>query len=428
MKKLTVIKNLFLLALLTSAYCCNESEDMLLNEIKNNQDPFEVSIDDVNHIANNFTSEKYTIDFLKIRKKSDLSSSKGVEGFKIKKIKNIKTIKENNKQLLHIINYDEGGFIILSGDKRSIPILAHSLTNNFDLDIEDTPSGVLKWLAFAKSQINEIKTKGFGSYKHIDQKWDDIISGKIGEINLSKYSSKDEEPDPNDCEDEIIITVSPILKTTWDQGYGFYESLPNCSPTSSLKSFTGCLPLAMAQIMKANEHPTTYSWSNMANTYGTSTTQDFILDIFNSFDSRSELDYDCDGTSVDNDYDFSDIFKTDYGYTSANWSNSYNYLTVKNDLLNGKPVILIGTDTSQNNYAHAWVADGVRERGYCIFDSNGNWISTVYYMDFHCNWGWGGNANGYFAINNFSPTFSFGSTSISYDFNSNMKMAYNITP
>jgi hypothetical protein len=40
------------------------------------------------------------------------------------------------------------------------------------------------------------------------------------------------------------------------------------------------------------------------------------------------------------------------------------------------------------------------------------------------NWGWGGSQNGFFNYNNFNPTVG----SVTYNFNSNQKMIFNIKP
>src|SRR5690606_22854305 len=47
----------------------------------------------------------------------------------------------------YVINYEDGGFLILSGDKRVEPILAWSETDSFPLEnVEEFPSGLVQWL------------------------------------------------------------------------------------------------------------------------------------------------------------------------------------------------------------------------------------------------------------------------------------------
>jgi hypothetical protein len=66
-------------------------------------------------------------------------------------------IDEKNVTVYYIINYTQGGYIILSADKRSIPILAYSEENNFPTNFEDYPSELVDWLEFAKNQIKQIR-------------------------------------------------------------------------------------------------------------------------------------------------------------------------------------------------------------------------------------------------------------------------------
>ena len=66
---------------------------------------------------------------------------------------------KDEKPAFFIINYDNGGFVILAGDKRSEPILAFSETNQFDLDSKDFPAGLISWLYSSKESIEDIDDK-----------------------------------------------------------------------------------------------------------------------------------------------------------------------------------------------------------------------------------------------------------------------------
>jgi hypothetical protein len=75
--------------------------------------------------------------------------------------KNVESIheimNEKGKTSFYVINYIEGGFVILSADKRTKPILAFSEENNFVVD-ENSYSPELKfWIKDAKKQITYIQ-------------------------------------------------------------------------------------------------------------------------------------------------------------------------------------------------------------------------------------------------------------------------------
>jgi len=59
--------------------------------------------------------------------KSTIGQTKGIYSTDI--IKNM-----SGMALFYIVNYNEGGFVILSADKRTQPILGFSLNNNFFVD------------------------------------------------------------------------------------------------------------------------------------------------------------------------------------------------------------------------------------------------------------------------------------------------------
>jgi len=174
----------------------------------------------------------------------------------------------------------------------------------------------------------------------------------------------------------------------------------------------------MAQVMKYFEHPTTYNWSNMPANYGTTTTANFINDIHNEISTMYDgvpnpLSYYCNSTGVSSGANMGSVLRHDFNYTSADWSNYY-YPTVVNNIDNGKPVILSGSNSSSG---HMWVCDGYKDIDYYFEDCTG-----IGYLYLHMNWSWNTaytNYNGWFAFNNFNPINSY---------NSNKKMIYNITP
>lgn len=59
---------------------------------------------------------------------------------------------------LYIINFKEGGFIIISADKRIEPILAYSESSNFPLnDFSNMPFGLSFWLNSTCNFIDSVR-------------------------------------------------------------------------------------------------------------------------------------------------------------------------------------------------------------------------------------------------------------------------------
>lgn len=101
-----------------------------------------------------------------------------------------------------------------------------------------------------------------------------------------------------------------------------------------------------------------------------------------------------------------------FGYGSAQGID-YNgsYWTIQSEINQGRPVILSGYNQSNSswfglvveyNEGHEWVCDGFNETNiyYCI---NGQQYGNGY-LQFHMNWGWDGNSNGWYGFDTWAPT------------------------
>lgn len=71
-----------------------------------------------------------------------------------KKLKEVRTLKDKNgKTDLYILNYQHGGFVLLTVDKRMPPILAYSDQNTSPTDSKSCPGGLSSWLNTAEEQL-----------------------------------------------------------------------------------------------------------------------------------------------------------------------------------------------------------------------------------------------------------------------------------
>lgn len=328
--------------------------------------------------------------------------------------KSVNTIEEvkniSGQPSFYVVNYNEGGFIILSADKRTQPILGFSVTNRFIVDESSYPPGLKFWMDDAKNQIYDIQISYIEQTPKEKIAWELVQQSIINEVNSTKN-----EPIEDCYEHTEIYTKGPLTSTLWYQTGGFNDALPyiTCSG-SNFQVYAGCVPIAMAQIMKYYQHPSNYNWSSMPLTYATSTTANFIEDIHDAIGNvySGEPSYDCDGTGVSSSADMGNVLKTQFSYSYATKAD-YSYSTVKSNISSNRPVILSG---SNNNSGHMWVCDGYRTSTYYFED-----CTAVGYLHLYMKWGWyNGQYNGWYAYNNFNP----GNT----NYNSNKKMIYNIIP
>ncbi|MCP4552643.1 MAG: hypothetical protein GY834_11500, partial [Bacteroidetes bacterium] len=287
---------------------------------------------------------------------------------------------ERGKTSFYVVNYSEGGFIILSADKRTQPILASSENGEFIIDENSYPPGLKLWMEDTKKQMTDIQDANIEQSEENKFAWKEVQNALVTSSQNLKASGL------------ITTSVAPLLSTTWDQLGGFNDALTdiNCNG-SSFQVYAGCVPIAMAQVMKFHEYPTSYNWSSMPASIGTTTTANLILDIHAAIGNvyPGNPYFDCYGTWT-NTAEMDVVLENEFGYSSSATSSSYNIQTLEDNLDNGMPVILSGFSRYGG---HMWVCDGYKL-------TQGRRKS---FPSFHMNWGWGSTYDAYYAYNNFNP-------------------------
>ncbi|TDS53983.1 C10 family peptidase [Myroides indicus] len=397
-----------------------ELDDSFQNVLSSVDTDYFVNYEEVGLIANSFSS-KETVEM----------------GFKDKVLKEIIPIKdEEDKVIFYISNYHEGGFFILAADKRSIPVLAYSFDNNFSLDEEiGFPHGLIDWLQFAKEQIQEIRTKNLEQPIEFIEYWDVT---KAGVLNPTAFVS-------SPCNQIPTNTVfkAPLLTTAWHQRASFNDFMPLAVPqycsnigTSNNRFYAGCVPIAIAQVMRYHQYPANFDYNAMDDLVGTYASKSLINDIhhkiyyfydkFNPFFTIRPLKYRCESTGVSSDFPVHSLLKLNYRYSTANTMSSAFIIEplMLNDILQNRPVILSGGRAKgwwifkQKTDGHMWVADGVDKTTFCIKIFGKPTAFTV--LRYNMNWGWGGLDNAFYSYGNFNP----GSASYNYQ----VELVYNIKP
>jgi hypothetical protein len=334
-------------------------------------------------------------------------TSSGIENKIVQTITEVENEKGNT--VFYVINYVNGGYIILSADNRMQPIIAFSETGEFIVDESAYSDGLKSWVKGAEMQITAIQGSGIKQTEEEKLAWRQVKNTLAGQSLSAKV------PLENCVERTTIDKKGPYLNSTWWQIGGYNDALEEITCNGNKKpAFAGCVPIAMAQVMRYYQYPINYNWSAMPLDKASTTTASFILDIHNAirnvYPNNNVLSYDCSGTGVNRDTDIGQVLKKEFKYSSADYSD-YNYQVVKNNLAAGKPVLLEGFSPG-----HMWVCDGYQSISYYFDDCTG--LSTLY---FHMIWGWkDAVGNGYFAYNSFKP--------LTYNFNSGLKMTYNIKP
>ncbi|MCR5850806.1 MAG: C10 family peptidase [Bacteroidaceae bacterium] len=330
---------------------------------------------------------------------------------------------------IYAFNIEGGGFVIASGDQRTLPVLGYSTTGS--IDWEQMPENMRAWL---KQYDEAIATLGHRR------------DFRDGEQTVTLYG----QDATTACQSRRAerMAVEPLIKTHWDQNAPYWDQVPTYQgPESNLRNkqcYAGCVATAMAQVMnywqwpntvpnglpdydcnipynggKYTWHigalpPTWFDWDNMADDYGyydpeinyirleTTEAQDKAVATLMRYCGQSvkmvygprEL-----GGSGANGTDVAKALTNYFDYNAAQNIRHASFPGIDeweeiiySELAAGRPMVYCGLNDSGGG--HAFVCDG--------YDGNGL---------FHINWGWSGADDGYFALAVLNPYNNTGSGS-----------------
>ena len=319
------------------------------------------------------------------------------------------------------------GFVIVSGDDLVEPVLGYNTTGSYS--VQQINPAAAKWMENYKKQIVYVKQNVHETTDLITQKWLKYYNN-VPVVETAARGAQ---------------AVNPLCQTQWNQAPNENGQCPYSNQYNE-RCVTGCVATAMAQIMKFWNYPTqgvgnhsyndqnfgtqsanfgntTYNWAGMPN-------------VLNTADADvATLMYHC-GVSVDMHYGVGATggssayvvasqspaqacaeysYKTYFGYdpatlqgiVRANYSEATWISTLKGEFDAGRPVQYVGFGQGGG---HTWVTDGYDQNNF-----------------FHQNWGWGGNSDGFFSVNNLDPT-ALGAGGGTGGFNSSQQAVIGIKP
>ena len=309
-----------------------------------------------------------------------------------------------NDAAFYVFPTNQGkGYIVLSGDDRTEPILAYSDHDAFPIEasIESLPDG-LQWL--------------LQSYAAQIQLLDTFQASSQGSATSAQSPRRSQ---------QVRRPISPLLQTLWNQGHPYNLLCPRYyreDGTLGDLSATGCVATAIAQVMAYYRYPEktlrmipgyalTYptsegekrvqlrnipagsviQWENMVDNYvggETEAQQQAVAELMYWVGVGCKMGYGPSSgagfpegvKALINYFGYDDATRIESrgNYTAAAWDN-----LLYSEIAKGHPIAFAGTNTGG---AHAFVLDG--------YDLDGL---------YHVNWGWGGMCNGYFRIDVLAP-------------------------
>lgn len=367
----------------------------------------------------------------------------------------------DRKTLAYIINYDGGGWVIVSATKTYYPVLAHSDEGSFSIESPEQNSGVMIWVEELTHAIEASSSLDAQKASHIAMEWlvyepQTLASGlpggnspeavacraRLKQLNETyytegwsfttlPYASVTVPQDvyaiarQNNSPEEYTIIgvqrlsvedmVGPLMTTKWNQVLGFNAKCPLYNPAEIGKNPAGCVAVAMAQIMKFHEFASAnFNWTAMDDNIPTTATCELIADV----GQKAKVQYGYEESPA-YDSNAAEAFRK-YGYNAT--LKNYNAQEVMNEILDyQRPVYMSGVRTGAKT-GHAWVSDGAmyKQDNYYYYveymrddnSYNNLGLTSIEYptelnmsslnLKFHMNFGWGGSQDGWF-LNNALP-------------------------
>lgn len=327
--------------------------------------------------------------------------------------------RQQEEACYYVFNADRG-YVIVSGDDRTVPILGYSLTGSYDPD--NIPANMRAWLQGYADQIEALDSLGVTARYEAPDSIGHVMKNKSGARVLDDW--------------QMVMSnqaIAPLVTSRWNQSapyfsliYGYYDDDDGIRHYGF--NVTGCVATAMAQVMYYHRWPaattteipsyttqtngfnidaipagTPFDWNGMADSYpyypSIMTEAEYFSMIAETGYAVSDLMLAC-GASVEMDYDINESGTPDAlvapalkkyfdydpnlytahrsDYTISQWNS-----LLLHELTNNRPIIYGG---QSNGGGHEFVIDGY----------DGNEL-------FHVNWGWGGVCDGYFAISVLNP-------------------------
>jgi hypothetical protein len=211
----------------------------------------------------------------------------------------------------------------------------------------------------------------------------------------------------------------PLLATLWNQSFPYNKDCPPDPQNAAQTSYTGCVATALVQIIAHNEKTAPTSIKGDAQTSWADIKAHYYNPSKTALRSSTDLAIENDlagithaiGQGVDMNYSYYSGSAASSGKAESYLKNSnidykrvrrqiwYNATYITDMLEAGKPVYI---SAAGDGGAHAWVIDGSVHQKRTRTDGAGVTHTERRFM-LHCNFGWGGTANGYYYSRTFTP-------------------------
>lgn len=310
---------------------------------------------------------------------------------------------------IYAFNCEGGGYVIVSGDSRALPVLGYSDTGA--IDWEQMPENMRVWLRLYDEAIATLGDRT------------DFTDGDYTNGRMTTRTSR--------------AAVEPLIKTNWYQVAPYNYRCPLYEGADTTKTgqrcLTGCIATATAQVLNyyqwpktieeglpgydlqtvyENEEkvwhvdslpPVTFEWADMLDRYveakdgntnpqeilGTEAQQQAVATLMRYCGQATLMNYGADASAASPLAQYEALVNR-FGYDAATLLSIRSLYGIDEwediiygELVASRPVLYFGYSDEDG---HSFICDG--------YDGDGM---------FHINWGWGGKDDGYFSLSVLNP-------------------------
>jgi len=288
-------------------------------------------------------------------------------------------VRKEGLLLYYVFNFRNGGWVLVSGDDRLIPVIGYSFEGEYGTK-EDLCCHAF-WMKNVDDQISAALKENSGAYETATLQWQDLLSRDSRDYPVTKAKA-----------------ITPLMQSSWEQGKYYNALCPLATGGPDGRALVGCVATSMSQVMYYYRWPLqglgthdginfasyNYRWNEMLNSV--SAANQGVAEICYHAGVTVDMSYAADGSgsytwlipgAMTSHFRYSADaqFENKSSFSTATWTGM-----LINNLDELHPVIYSGSDPDAGG--HAWVCDGYQGTDY-----------------FHMNWGWGGSYDGYFYLN-----------------------------
>ena len=369
------------------------------------------------------------------------SRSRGVS----KMASDVVTEQFEGQNSFYVVNFREGGWVMVSADNSTVPIFAYSQEGAYRIE-DEKPAAFLGLVEGYKEQVDVSRKMGLPRSSEIIEKWNALMidenRSNITSLNSTTPNTRTYTPNTQ------LLNIPGRGQNLWDQ-FGNNGGADSCNPTYNKyadpkawwmgvldkcecddRTPAGCAAVAMGQVMWYWQWPKsssyrTYNWDLMPNAIftGDIAQGDAIARLLRDCGDAVNMTYMCSGSfatmnNVEDALRNTFNFKAARKVTKNEWNSQAWLDLIRTEIDCERPVIYRGDNCNICNPfnedddigdRHIFVVDG-----YDATDPDLFWI----------NFGWGSNNNSY----NISTHYLNDITPGSHEFNKNQSAIIGISP